>query len=169
MHAFERSPCKLGEPVLVCGAGPIGLIALGVGKACGAFPLVVTDVDPRRLAFAKQLYPKCVPYLVKAGHLPQESAAEITRTFCEGLGVEQPRVVYECTGVQSSINTAAFVAARGGEVMVVGVGRPILDGLPFMHISMSEVCALEGGILQCPEQCHVTTSKRTRLTCALPD
>lgn len=139
MHAFERSPSRLGQPALICGAGPIGLIALAVARVSGAFPIIITDVDRRRLEFAQTFSPGCHIYEVPSGNTPEECAAEITKSFVEQLGSEPPRVVYECTGVPSSIITAAFTAARGGEVMVVGVGRPVLDGLPFMHLSMSEV------------------------------
>lgn len=52
--AFERSPVIIGEPKVICGAGPIGLIALAVAKASGAFPIIITDVDENRLKFAKE-------------------------------------------------------------------------------------------------------------------
>jgi len=139
LHAFERSPARLGHPVLVCGAGPIGLITLAVARASGAFPIVITDVDARRLDFAQKFSPGCSVYQVIPSKSSEEAAQEISRLFEAELGSEMPPVVYECTGVPSSIVTAAFAAARGGEVMVVGVGRPIIDGLPFMHLSMSEV------------------------------
>jgi len=44
--------------------------------------------------------------------------------------------------VESSICTAAFAARRGGTVMVIGVGRPVVNGLPFMHLSLAEVSIL---------------------------
>lgn len=140
LHAFERSPTRLGHPVLVCGAGPIGLITLAVARASGAFPIVITDVDARRLEFAQKFSPGCSIYQVLPSMSPEAAASDISRLFEAELGSEMPPVVYECTGVPSSIVTAAFAAARGGEVMVVGVGRPVIDGLPFMHLSMSEVC-----------------------------
>ena len=42
-------------------------------------------------------------------------------------------------GVQSSVHTATFACKRGGEIMVIGVGRAVMDGLPFMHLSLAEV------------------------------
>ncbi|KAK5010467.1 hypothetical protein LTR39_004709, partial [Cryomyces antarcticus] len=53
LHAFHRSPPWIGDPVLICGAGPIGLIALAVARATCAYPIVITDVDEKRLEFAK--------------------------------------------------------------------------------------------------------------------
>lgn len=139
LHAFERSPLRLGSPALICGAGPIGLIALAAAKASGAFPLVITDVDASRLEFAKQFVPECETFLVPMQGLPAEHATAIQKLFL-GLGSVEPSIVYECTGVQSSVHTAAFACRRGGEVMVIGVGRAVMDGLPFMHLSLAEVC-----------------------------
>ncbi|KAF8852044.1 sorbitol dehydrogenase [Acephala macrosclerotiorum] len=128
LHAFERSPLRLGSPALICGAGPIGLIALAAAKAS----------DASRLAFAKQFVPECETFLVPMKGLPVEHAAVIRALFL-GLGSVEPSIVYECTGVQSSVHTAAFACRRGGEVMVIGVGRAVMDGLPFMHLSLAEI------------------------------
>jgi L-iditol 2-dehydrogenase len=129
---------RLGQPVLICGAGPIGLIALVAAKASGAFPLVITDIDSSRLAFAKKFVPECETFLVPIQGKSHEQAAVITALFINRLRSGQPNVVYECTGVQSSVHTAAFACKRGGEVMVIGVGKAVMDGLPFMHLSLAE-------------------------------
>ncbi|OBT54775.1 hypothetical protein VE04_03463 [Pseudogymnoascus sp. 24MN13] len=139
IHGLERSPLRLGQPALICGAGPIGLITLAAAKASGAWPLVITDIDVSRLEFAKKYVPECETFLMPTSGIPEEHAAEIAALFVKGLSSEQPAVVYECTGVQSSVHTAAFACRRGGEVMVIGVGRAVMDGLPFMHLSLSEI------------------------------
>lgn len=138
LHAFERSPLKLGESSVTFGAGPIGLIALATARASGAYPLVITDLDAGRLKFAEQLVPECLTVQVQLDKSPAEMAAILVEKI-RTAGGEQPRVVYECTGVQSSVITAAYTPRAGGEVMVVGVGTPILNQLPFMHISLAEV------------------------------
>lgn len=142
LHAFERSPVMIGEPTVVCGAGPIGLIALAVAKASGAYPLVITDIDENRLRFAKEKFiHSCQTLCIQPAQSPLESATAILERL-HSLGADQPRVVYECTGVQSSVNTAAYLPRAKGEVMVVGVGRPLLNELPFMHMSLAEVLFL---------------------------
>lgn len=45
----------LGEDVLITGAGPIGCMAAAVAKHAGARYVVVTDVNPWRLALAKKM------------------------------------------------------------------------------------------------------------------
>ncbi|PVH68862.1 GroES-like protein [Cadophora sp. DSE1049] len=139
LHAFERSHVRLGQAGLICGAGPIGLIALAAAKASGAFPLLITDIDASRLAFAKQFVPECKTILTPLAAVSEEHAAVIVEMFQKELGSEQPSIVYECTGVQISVHTAAFVCRRGGEIMVIGVGRAIMNELPFMHLSLAEI------------------------------
>ncbi|EON66282.1 hypothetical protein W97_05675 [Coniosporium apollinis CBS 100218] len=138
LHGFERSPVRLGESTVICGAGPIGLIALAAARASGAYPLIITDVDENRLQFAEKFVPGCKAVQVVPDKTPAELGAVINDCIREAGG-EQPRVVYECTGVQNSVVTAIHIPRAGGEVMVVGVGRPTIDGLPFMHASLSEI------------------------------
>src|SRR5215216_7970349 len=45
----------VGEDVLITGAGPIGCVAIPICKRAGARHVVVTDVNPDRLALAKQM------------------------------------------------------------------------------------------------------------------
>ncbi len=45
----------LGEDVLITGAGPIGIMATAVVRHAGARYVVVTDVNPDRLALAKRM------------------------------------------------------------------------------------------------------------------
>lgn len=40
--ACRRAEVKLGSKVLVCGAGPIGLVCMLTAKACGASEVLVT-------------------------------------------------------------------------------------------------------------------------------
>jgi len=141
-HAFERSHCRLGEPVLIAGAGPIGLIALAAAKASGAFPIVITDVDAARLRFAKAFVKECTTVQVPLDKTPEEVAGLIQKEFTE-VASPPPRVSYECTGIASSVHTVLYATQRGGEIMVIGVGRKIMDGVPFMHASMAEVCCID--------------------------
>ena len=133
-----------GEPTVICGAGPIGLIALAVARASGACPIAITDIDQERLDFARNFVPSCIPVKISPDVPPEEMAI----TIVQALGCEAPRVVFECSGVQSSIITACHLPRPGGEVMAIGVGRAKMDDLPFMHISLAEVrfmksCSIE--------------------------
>ena len=45
----------VGEDVLITGAGPIGIMAGAVARHIGARHVVITDVNPRRLALAEEV------------------------------------------------------------------------------------------------------------------
>src|SRR6202043_3479597 len=45
----------LGEDVLITGAGPIGIMAAAVVRHAGARHVVITDVNPYRLALAEKI------------------------------------------------------------------------------------------------------------------
>lgn len=150
LAALRQAKLQLGQPLVICGAGPIGLTALLASRASGAHPIVITDVEPKRLAFAKELVPQCLTYQVdvssSGGGGAQDNARRIRAMFGakggeteEGEEYPAPPVVIECTGAEASVCTAAFTVRRGGRVVVVGVGREVMNNLPFMHLSLSEV------------------------------
>ena len=57
VHACRRAGVELGKTVLICGAGPIGLVNLVTSKAMGATEVVVTDIDEGRLKVKFCLFP----------------------------------------------------------------------------------------------------------------
>ncbi|KAJ6439837.1 sorbitol dehydrogenase [Purpureocillium lavendulum] len=148
-HRLPPAPVTLGMPAAVFGAGPIGLLTMAVARASGAHPIVITDLDEGRLAFARRFEPRCLTYRIERGDSPEQSAKKIRALFAgEAKGgrggapdeYDMPQVVLECTGVESSIATAAYTARRGGTVNVVGVSpRITIDNVPFMHMSYAEI------------------------------
>ncbi|KAJ5170033.1 Polyketide synthase enoylreductase [Penicillium coprophilum] len=138
MHGIQTAGLSLGRGVVVCGAGPIGLIALASARASGAHPIVITDLEPSRLAFAKDFVPSCITYEVDRTKDAKSNAEAIRALFGSGE-YAAPETILECTGVESSVCTAAYTARRGGTVMVIGVGKAIMNNLPFMHISLAEI------------------------------
>jgi threonine dehydrogenase-like Zn-dependent dehydrogenase len=138
MRGIQVARLNLGRGVVVCGAGPIGLIALAAARASGAHPIAITDVEPRRLAFAKEFVPSCITYQVDPAKDAQGNAKAIRALFGKSEYVA-PETVLECTGVENSVCTAAYTTRRGGVVVVIGVGKATMNNLPFMHMSLAEV------------------------------
>jgi L-iditol 2-dehydrogenase len=134
LAGMQRSGIRLGDPVIVCGAGPIGLVTLLCCQAAGATPLLITDIDEGRLKFTKSLVPGVRTYHVKLGRGPEDSASEMV----EEMGSIRPAVVMECTGVESSINAAIWSVKFGGKVFVIGVGKNEMK-IPFMRLSTQEI------------------------------
>jgi threonine 3-dehydrogenase len=102
----------LGEDVLVTGAGPIGCMAAAVVKHAGARHVVVTDVNPYRLALAKRLG------ATLALDVRSDSVAEAQ----EKLGMKEGFDV----GLEMSGNPAAFRdmlanMCHGGKIAMLGI------------------------------------------------
>ncbi|KAH3669231.1 hypothetical protein OGAPHI_001352 [Ogataea philodendri] len=137
-HGIENAQLELGRGAMICGAGPIGLATLVLANATGATPLAISDLSAERLAFAKKIVPRVKTYQIDLKKTPKENAAEIRKLFGP-KEVDAPPKVLECTGVETSIVTGAHVVRRSGTLMVIGVGREIINNFPFMHLSFGEV------------------------------
>lgn len=105
LAGIERAGLRLGDSLLICGAGPIGLVSLLSAHAAGATPIVITDLDEHRLATAKTL----VPRVRTVGVKKEQTPSEIAQMVKASLG-EEPNLALECTGVQSSIQSAIYVS-----------------------------------------------------------
>lgn len=104
LAGIERADLRLGDPLVICGAGPIGLVSLLAAHAAGASPIVITDLDENRLAKAKELIPRVRTVLVERG----VESKKIGEKIVESLG-QEAKLVLECTGVESSIHTGIYV------------------------------------------------------------
>lgn len=137
-HGIERAGIELGKGVLVSGAGPIGLVALLLAKASGCSPLCITDLNEARLDFARTIVPEVLTYKVELKLSPQDNAKQIRKLFGDDE-FSAPHVTLECTGVENSIVTGAYVTRRSGTLMVIGVGKAVINNFPFMHLSLAEI------------------------------
>ncbi|RSH82862.1 hypothetical protein EHS25_005852 [Saitozyma podzolica] len=133
LAGLERADVRLGDPVVICGAGPIGLVTLLASHAAGCSPIVITDLVPSRLEFAKSLVPTVRTVLIQRG----QSDLEVAKLIKDAAGTEL-RVALECTGFESSIRAGIFSVKFGGKVFVIGVG-PSEQKYPFGYLSANEI------------------------------
>lgn len=105
LAGIERSELRLGDPLVICGAGPIGITTLLAAAAAGANPIAITDINNSRLGFAKKLVPRVKTVTVLPGSSPVDSASIVK----EALG-QEAKVVIECTGIESSVATGIYVS-----------------------------------------------------------
>ncbi|HEU0216194.1 MAG TPA: zinc-binding dehydrogenase [Stellaceae bacterium] len=96
-----------GEPVVVVGPGPIGLMGIGVAKALGAQPVILTGTRDSRLEMGKKLGADHVVNVSRED--PVEAVMGITR----GKGVNY---VLECSGAPNALNEAGRMVNRGGRI-----------------------------------------------------
>lgn len=104
LAGIDRSGLRLGDPLVICGAGPIGLVTLLAANAAGANPIVITDLDETRLKMAQDLVPRVRPVVVSRDDTPEALGSKIVST----LG-EEAHLVIECTGVESSVHAGIYV------------------------------------------------------------
>jgi L-iditol 2-dehydrogenase len=96
-----------GEGVVVIGPGPIGLMGVGVAKALGAQPVILTGTRDRRLEMGRKLGADAV---VNVG---REDPIESVQRLTKGKGVQY---VLECSGAPNALNEAARMVNRGGRI-----------------------------------------------------
>ncbi len=110
VHAVARTGIRLGDLVVVVGAGPIGLLALQCARAAGAGRLLVVEPDEARRQLAERLgADEALP--------PEEGGARVLEAT-GGLGAD---VALECAGIGLTVQASVDLVRRGGTVGLVGV------------------------------------------------
>lgn len=112
VHAVAKAGDLTGRTVAVLGAGPIGLLVLAAARHAGAARIVVTDLldDKRERAVA----------LGADAALPA-AAADLAAQAHTVLGGPAD-VVFDCVAREQSMAQAVDLVAKGGQIVVVGVG-----------------------------------------------
>ena len=102
----------IGEDVLVTGAGPIGIMAAAVARHAGARHVVITDVNPDRLALAAQVA-DVVPVNVTQEALPDVIARlKMKQGFDVGM---------EMSGNQQALDQMVEAMTMGGRIAMLGI------------------------------------------------
>ncbi len=120
--ACRRARVAPGDRVLVTGAGPIGLLAGQVARAYGAAEVVISDVNPHRLALADRL---------------GLTALDVSSTSLAQAGL-RPDVLLECSGNVRATTDAIRVLAPAGRVVLIGMGGDELL-LPLSYVQDMEL------------------------------
>lgn len=111
VHTALSFDC-VGEDVLVTGAGPIGIMGALVAKRVGARKVVITDINPTRLALAKGLG---IDVTVNAR---EEKLADVMRDI--GM-VEGFDVGLEMSGSAPAFRDMIEAMNNGGKVALLGI------------------------------------------------
>lgn len=111
-----RSFDVLGEDVLITGAGPIGIMAVAIAKHAGARFIVITDVNPYRLALAKNMG-ATVAIDARSQRLPD---------VMEKLGMKEGfDVGLEMSGSERALNDMLATMCHGGKIALLGIQAKI--------------------------------------------
>ena len=102
----------VGEDVLITGAGPIGIMAAAVARHVGARHVVITDINPDRLALAETVT-DVVPVNVGTQDLKQViSDLKMKQGFDVGL---------EMSGSQQALDQMVEAMTMGGRIAMLGI------------------------------------------------
>lgn len=126
MHAVRRSRLKPGEPIVILGAGTIGLVTILSAKAAGAGEIIVADLEDVRLEMAKKLG------ATKTINASKEKTVEVVKDLTQGLGTD---VVFETAGSVPTTQQTIELVKRGGRIVWVGLAGedvfpiPVIDAI----------------------------------------
>ena len=113
-----------GQALVVTGAGPIGLMVVGVAKALGAAPVILIDIRDDRLAIGTRMGADVV---INAS---RETAVDAVRRANGNRGVEY---VFECSGAPNAVNDAIRMVNRGGQVCLGAFAhQPVLVDIEYV-------------------------------------
>lgn len=102
----------LGEDVLITGAGPIGCMAAGIARHAGARHVVVTDLNPQRLALAKKLGATRTVNVTNEKLSEVQTDLRMTEGFDVGL---------EMSGNKEAFNDLIANMRHSGQIALLGI------------------------------------------------
>ena len=109
LHAVARGGDMKGRSALVLGAGPIGLLTMLAARRAGAARIVVADIAPAPLAFARRL--------------GADEAIDVsggTEPLMASAKTNEIDVVFEATGSAPGVRSAIHAVKRGGVIVQIG-------------------------------------------------
>ncbi len=112
IHTVDLSHIRVGETVVVLGAGPIGLLIAAVAKAAGAGQILMTEPVADRRAFA-------LNYIAEEVFDPNEQdVVEEVMRATGGRGVD---IVFEAAGADEAPQQGADMLRPGGTLVLCGI------------------------------------------------
>jgi len=134
VHITRLANIKVGQSVVVFGAGTIGLLCAAVSKVMGAAKVISVDVNESRLEFAEK-FASTGTYLPSTGQSAEETAEAIKDKYTLEEGAD---VVLEATGAEPCIQAGIHVLRLGGSFVQAGLGKSIIQ-FPIVALSEKEL------------------------------
>lgn len=108
-HALEKTPRAPGAPLLILGAGPVGLAVALYAKLFGASAVVVSDPVPGRRTLAEAVGAVTV----------DPTTDDVGAAYAATTG-GRPGTILECVGIPGLIQQGCDLAAPDAHITVVG-------------------------------------------------
>ncbi len=111
LHAIQVSGLTIGDRVVVIGCGPIGLYTALLAKQSGASQVVMTDIHPFRVKFAKDLGFESI--------LAKEQDTQSANDILKLLDIRGARVVFDAAGTPSTFDLSLKITETSGQVVII--------------------------------------------------
>lgn len=112
VHAVKKSEQKIGDKVLIFGAGPIGLLTMQIARVSGAREIIITDLLDYRLKKAKDL---------GADKIINPTSQNLEEFIEKTYGEDGIDLIYDCVVVEETLSQAIRIARKGTKIIIVGV------------------------------------------------
>jgi len=110
VNAVSKSNIKLGDTVVILGAGPIGLLIAQVARDAGAAKIIVSEINESRLKRAKKL-----------GFIIINPQKEDVEKEVKKISPKGADLVFDVAGHPSVVDSAFKIVKKGGEINVVAI------------------------------------------------
>ena len=105
---------EITDPVVVYGAGAIGILMMAAFKSAGAQTIIAVDIDTSRLVLATEFG---ASHCINSNNMSAEERISEIRGITDGLGAG---IIVEACGVPSLIGEGVHSLRRGGKLYEVG-------------------------------------------------
>jgi threonine dehydrogenase-like Zn-dependent dehydrogenase len=114
VHIMERAEMRLGDAVVVQGAGAVGLCAVALARLAGASRIVCIGAPADRLALAREMGADVTLDLALT------SPAERLEAVLDSTSREGADIVIEAAGAAAAISEGLDLARVGGRYVIAG-------------------------------------------------
>ncbi|HAT94830.1 MAG TPA: galactitol-1-phosphate 5-dehydrogenase, partial [Escherichia coli] len=111
LHAFHLAQGCEGKNVIIVGAGTIGLLAMQCARELGAKSITAIDINPQKLALAKELG---ATYVFNSREM---SATEI---HCGLENIQFDQLILETAGTPQTVTLSIEIAGPRAQLALVG-------------------------------------------------
>lgn len=125
IHGVNQASIKIGDSVVIIGAGSIGLLMLQLAKIKGASSVIVIDPSKEKFNIAKEL---------GADHF-LDSKLENLQSHIYDLTHGGADIIIECAGDKEASETAVKLSKKGGRIIIFGLA----SFKTFIQINLQEI------------------------------
>jgi (R,R)-butanediol dehydrogenase / meso-butanediol dehydrogenase / diacetyl reductase len=114
IHSIDMSGMKVGDNVLIAGAGPIGILCGILAQNFGANNVIITDISNFRLDIARKFG------MISFNSKEANDFRALINNITDNCGVD---ICFECSGVPEVISQSLGFLAIKGTLVQVGIGK----------------------------------------------